>query len=124
MDFVLYVVKMFNCLCVDVVMVDFGGVGGGVCDCLCQLCVLVYEVDFGVGVDYINEVEFQVKYVNKCVEIWGGVRDWFFGGFIVELIILFLMGINIIFVDELMGLIYGLNNWEEIFFEVKKDMCC
>lgn len=75
--------EISGCLCLEIdwvlvvgyqvlVYVDIMGVGGGVVDC-CEECgyVMVYKFNFGVKV-----LEFEC-YVNKCVEIWGGMKEWF-----------------------------------------------
>ena len=122
MDLAARVVHTFNRLNADAVMVDSGGVGGGVCDRLRQLRIPVYDVDFGAKAEYINEIEPQVRYANKRAEIWGAVRDWLPTGSIVRLTIPSPTGTNVTLVDELMGPTYGLNNREEILLEAKKDM--
>ena len=54
----------------SVLMVDGGGVGGGVVDRLRQLDFDVIEVQFGAKADDSK------KYKNKRAEIWGKMRDW------------------------------------------------
>lgn len=122
MELAARVVATFNRLRADAVMVDSGGVGGGVVDRLRQLRIPVYDVDFGSSADYINEIDPQVKYANKRAEIWGAVRDWLSIGSIVSLTIPSPTGTNTTLVDELMGPTYGLNGREEILLEAKKDM--
>jgi len=122
MELAARVVTTYNLLRADAIMVDVGGVGGGVVDRLRQLRVPVFDVDFGSGADYINEIDPQVKYANKRAEIWGAVRDWLPGGSVVNLTIPSPTGTNITLVDELIGPTYGLNNREEILLEAKKDM--
>jgi len=54
------------------VIVDVGGVGGGVLDQLLTMGVVAYGVDFGsASQDGSGE-----KYLNKRAEIWGRARDW------------------------------------------------
>lgn len=122
MELAARVIHTFNRLRADAVMVDAGGVGGGVVDRLRQLRIPVYAVDFGSGADYINEIEPQVKYANKRAEIWGAVRDWLPDGSIVDLTIPSPTGTSMTLVDELMGPTYGLNGKDEILLESKKDM--
>lgn len=99
-----------------VVMVDGGGVGGGVVDRLRQLRIPVIEVDFGSKPDgFAND---GVKYANKRAEIWGAVRDWLPTGSIPSMA----TGENITIVDELTGPTYTLNSKEAIQLESKKDM--
>lgn len=100
----------------NVVMVDGGGVGGGVVDRLRQLRIPVMEVDFGSKPDGITND--QTKYANKRAEIWGAMRDWLPGARIPNIE----TGENITLVDELSGPTYGLNAKEAIQLENKKDM--
>lgn len=99
-----------------VVMVDEGGVGGGVVDRLRQLRIPVIGVDFGSGPD--GFAADGVKYANKRAEIWGAVRDWLPGGCIPQI----QTGENTTLVDELTGPTYTLNAKEAIQLESKKDM--
>lgn len=98
------------------VMVDSGGVGGGVVDRLRQLRVPVWEVDFGSGADGIGSD--RTKYANKRAEIWGAMKLWLAGGSIPEKV----QGVEVTLVDELLGPNFGLNQREEIQLESKKDM--
>lgn len=101
------------------VMVDEGGVGGGVVDRLRQLQIPVIGVDFGSGPDgYTTQGDTGVKYANKRAEIWGAMREWLHRGAIPASI----PGLDISLVDELTGPNYGLNAREEIQLESKKDM--
>lgn len=100
------------------VMVDVGGVGGGVVDRLRQLQIPVLEVDFGSSPDGTN-VDPSTKYYNKRAEIWGAVRDWLPNGRIINEI----QGQEQTLVDELIGPTYGLAGDDmEIQLEKKKDM--
>lgn len=54
----------------DAVMIDGGGVGGGVVDRLKQMGYKVIEVQSG---EKANEPD---KYFNKRCEMWGLMRDW------------------------------------------------
>jgi hypothetical protein len=101
----------------SVVMVDSGGVGGGVVDRLRQLRIPVMEVDFGSGADGINPDDGS-KYANKRAEIWGAMRAWLKGGAIANI----KTGENTTLIDELVGPNFGLNNAESIQLESKKDM--
>lgn len=100
-----------------VVMVDEGGVGGGVVDRLRQLRIPVMGVDFGAGADGLNPDDGS-KYANKRAEIWGALREWLKGGSIPDM----KTGEHTTLVDELVGPNYGLNVKEEIQLESKKDM--
>lgn len=99
------------------VMVDSGGVGGGVVDRLRQLQIPVLEVDFGSGADG-GDVNDGTKYANKRAEIWGRLRAWLKVGSIPNVV----PGVEITLVDELTGPTYGLNNAEAIQLESKKIM--
>lgn len=101
----------------SVVMVDSGGVGGGVVDRLRMLRIPVMEVDFGSGADGVNPDD-GAKYANKRAEIWGALRTWLRGGCIPNI----KTGENTTLVDELVGPNFGLNSAEAIQLESKKDM--
>lgn len=100
----------------SIVMVDEGGVGGGVVDRLRQLRIPVVGVDFGSKADGYSETG--VKYANKRAEIWGAVREWLAFGAIPNII----TGENVTLVDELTGPTYTMNKKEEIQLEGKKEM--
>jgi len=99
------------------VMVDSGGVGGGVVDRLRQLRIPVMEVDFGSAADG-GDPNDGTKYANKRAEIWGKMREWLKIGSIPPRI----HGLEDSLVDELTGPNYGLNNNEAIQLESKKEM--
>jgi len=101
----------------SVVMIDSGGVGGGVVDRLRQLRINVIEVDFGSKPDGVNPDDGS-KYANKRAEIWGALRDWLRTGSIPNIP----TGEKTTLVSELTAPSYGLNNKEEILLESKKDM--
>lgn len=101
----------------SVVMVDEGGVGGGVVDRLRQLRIPVIGVDFGSKADYFNGAS--VKYANKRAEIWGELRDWLTNGGSIPNIV---TNENTTLVDELTGPTYTMNKKEEIQLEGKKEM--
>ena len=116
------VVKVYNALRADAVMVDGGGVGGGVVDRLRQLRLPVFDISFAGKANYNNEIEPQIKYANKRAEMWGAVRDWLTTGSINNLTVPSPSGTSLTLVDELIGPTYGLNMREEILLEAKKDM--
>jgi hypothetical protein len=97
------------------VMVDSGGVGGGVVDRLRQLQIPVFEVDFGSRPDY--DVNDGTRYANKRAEIWGKLRTWLSGGSIPERV----HGVDVTLVDELTAPTYELQ-LEKIIIESKKSM--
>lgn len=100
-----------------IVMVDSGGVGGGVVDRLRMLRIPVMEVDFGAKPDEVN-VDDGSKYANKRAEIWGAMRTWLRTGSIAAV----KTGEQTTIADELTGPNYGLNGNEAIQLESKKDM--
>ncbi len=101
----------------SMVMVDSGGVGGGVVDRLRQLRIPVMEVDFGAKPDNTNPDD-GAKYANKRAEIWGAVRTWLKTGSIPERV----PGNEASLEDELTGPTYGMNVREQIQIEPKKEM--
>lgn len=105
----------------SVVMVDSGGVGGGVVDRLRQLRIPVMEVDFGSASDRATPDD-GTKYANKRAEIWGALRMWLKGGSIPHIVVGEHIGGKITLVDELVSPNYGMNGREEIQLEGKKDM--
>lgn len=117
MELVAKIVIAFQRYSAIVVMVDSGGVGGGVVDRLRQLRIPVIEVDFGSGADGTNLAD-RTKYANKRAEIWGAVRNWLPGGAIPDMS----TGEHTTLVDELTGPTYALNGKEAIQLETKKDM--
>lgn len=111
------VAATFLRLSATIVMVDSGGVGGGVVDRLRQLRIPVMEVDFGSGADGVNPDD-GAKYANKRAEIWGALRNWLKGGSIPQIS----TGDRTTLLDELIGPNFALNGSEAIQLESKKDM--
>lgn len=100
------------------VMMDSGGVGGGLVDILRSMNIPVWEVDFGSNPDGIN-VKQGTKYYNKRAEIWGALRDWLANGCIIREV----PGQEATLIDELTAPTYGFaGDDEEIQLEKKKDM--
>jgi hypothetical protein len=99
------------------VMIDSGGVGGGVVDRLRMLRIPVVEVDFGSSPDGVNFGD-GAKYANKRAEIWGAMRNWLETGSIPERV----HGADLTLIDELVAPSYSLNSQEAILLESKKDM--
>lgn len=104
----------YNAACV---MVDAGGVGGGVADRLRMLRIPVVDVDFSANPDGINPDD-GTKYARKRDEIWGAMRGWLPRGSIPALV----TGENRSLVDELVAPNYHLNQNDAIKIESKSDM--
>jgi hypothetical protein len=111
------VANIYLRLSASAVMVDSGGVGGGVVDRLRQLRIPVMEVDFGSGAA-MDDPNDGTRYANKRAEIWGRMREWLKVGCIPPKV----QGLEETLVDELTGPGYGLNNKEQIQLESKKEM--
>lgn len=113
---IIQLVNLYNAVAV---MVDVGGVGGGLVDRLRQLGVTVYEVDFGSSPDGYNLEDPGTKYFNKRAEIWGAVSAWLPKGCIQNDI----AGQDETLVDELTAPTYTYAGDDmEIQLEKKKDM--
>jgi hypothetical protein len=97
----------------DAVMVDGGGVGGGVVDRLRQLRIGVLEVQFGAKSDAVHADEPDVKYHNKRAEIWGSMKFWLRTGGIPD---------EQEYKAQLIGPEYGYSKQEAIQLERKQDM--
>lgn len=92
----------------DAVMVDGGGVGGGVIDRLKQLGYSVYDVNFG------SSAQDKDKYHNKTAEMWSRMREWLEeGGCIPD---------DVELVDELTSREYGFTDKGQVMMERKSDM--
>jgi hypothetical protein len=64
----------------DAIMVDGGGVGGGVVDRLRQLGFQVFDVQFGAKADRTPMADEVHNYANKRSEMWGNMREWLKSG--------------------------------------------
>lgn len=91
----------------DAVMIDGGGVGGGVVDRLKQMGYKVIEVQSG---EKANEPD---KYFNKRCEMWGIMRDWLSTGCV---------SYNDELLDDLTGPEYDIVREGVIKLEGKKQM--
>jgi hypothetical protein len=98
----------------DAVFVDGGGVGGGVVDCLRQLRVPCFDIQFGSKPDGgLARGDDGVRYANKRAEIWGAMREWLRGGSIPA---------DPDLRSQLVGPTYTFNLRNEIQLERKEDM--
>jgi len=97
----------------DAVMVDGGGVGGGVVDNLRSLGHSVFDIQFGGKADRIALEGDASKFGNKRAEMWGYMRAWLRGGSIPK---------DDGLVRQLAGPMYSFNNRDEIILEAKKEM--
>lgn len=113
------VANIFGRLGCSTVLVDAGGVGGGVVDRLRQLRIPVLEVDFGSKPDGTNSEDTGIKYFNKRAEIWGEMRAWLSKGAISEIIA---PGYERTSLEELCSPNYTISTGEQIQLESKKDM--
>jgi hypothetical protein len=93
----------------DAIFVDGGGVGGGVVDCLRNLHVPCFDIQFGAKPDGLGPT----RWANKRAEMWGAMRDWLGGGSIPNLPDL---------KAQLVGPTYTLNLQGAILLEKKEDM--
>lgn len=109
--------EMNNIYKPDAIMIDGGGVGGGVIDFLRMRHLPVIEVQFGSKADRnIMTGEGDVRYVNKRAEMWGTMRDWLRGGAIPD---------DPDLADQLVGVEYAykvLEGKDAIILEKKSDM--
>ena len=99
----------------DAIFVDGGGVGGGVVDCLRQIHVPCFDINFGSKPDAIGFAtgDEGVRYANKRAEIWGSMRAWLKGGSIPN---------DQDLKAQLVGPTYTFNLRNEILLEKKEDM--
>lgn len=99
----------------DAVFVDGGGVGGGVVDCLRNLHVPCFDINFGSkpdGTGYATGDQGH-RYANKRAEMWGAMRQWLKTGALPVLDDL---------KAQLVGPTYALNLQGQIQLERKEDM--
>ncbi len=100
---------------IDAIFVDGGGVGGGVVDCLRQLNVACFDIQFGARPDEIgwSQGPGGSKYANKRAEIWGALRDWLAGAALPD---------DRDLKAQLIAPTYTLNLQGRILLESKEDM--
>lgn len=91
----------------DAIVVDGGGVGGGVVDRLKQMGYNVFEVNFGESADD------PARYTNKAAEMWHRMKEWMETGCLPE---------DIELSDELTAREYGFDNKGRVQLESKNDM--
>lgn len=99
----------------DGIMVDGGGVGGGVVDNLRQKHLFVYEVQFGAkddvgGAPWGNAGE---RYANKRAAMYGACRAWLKGG---------ALPLDPELKRQMLSIRYTFNNKDEIILEAKEDL--
>jgi len=99
----------------DAIFVDGGGVGGGVVDCLRNLSVHCFDINFGGKSDATHvATETQgMMFANKRAEMWGAMREWLKTGAILN---------NPDLRAQLVGPTYTYNLKNEILLEKKEDM--
>lgn len=99
----------------DAIFVDGGGVGGGVVDCLRNLHVPCFDINFGSKPDQTGYIVGDVgsRYANKRAEMWGAMRQWLKVGSIPNLPDL---------QAQLVGPTYALDLQGRILLEKKEDM--
>jgi hypothetical protein len=88
-------------------------VGGGVVDCLRNLRVHCFDINFGSKPDSANITIDGVMFANKRAEMWGAMREWLKIGSIPD------------WADlraQLLGPTYSFNVRNEILLEKKEDM--
>lgn len=109
------VFQQYHAVCI---MVDVGGVGGGLVDRLRQLQLPVWEVDFGSSPTGEN-VDPSTNYYNKRAEIWGATKKWLEQGCIPSSV----PGQEVTLVDELTAPTFSYAGDDmQIQLERKKDM--
>jgi len=98
----------------DAIFVDGGGVGGGVVDCLRNLAVPCFDIQFGAKPDSIGYAQGDAaRYANKRAEMWGSMRSWLKTGALPQIDDLR---------AQLVGPTYTLNLQGQILLEKKEDM--
>lgn len=110
--------ELYNIHLPDAIMVDGGGVGGGVIDRLRMFQLPVIEVQFGGSADRgMMTGEGKVLYANKRAEMWGNMRDALKGRLAVP--------DDPTLGDDFVGVEYGYvlrDGKDAILLESKKDM--
>lgn len=107
MDFANTVAGLIEKFNPDAVMVDGGGVGGGVVDRLKQMGYRVIEVQSG------EKARDDEKYSNRRAEMWGELREWLTYGCLEN---------NPEIVDDLTGPEYSLDLKGRVKLETKDSM--
>lgn len=99
----------------DAIFVDGGGVGGGVVDCLRNLHLHCFDINFGSKPDAVG-VALSTEgflFANKRAEMWGAMREWLKVGAIIN---------DADLRAQLVGPTYTFNLRNEILLEKKEDM--
>ncbi len=99
----------------DGVMVDGGGVGGGVVDNLRHKHIFVYEVQFGGRDDVGGHAWGNAgeRYANKRAAMYGACRSWLKGG---------ALPLDPELKRQMLSIRYTFNNKDEIILEAKEDL--
>jgi hypothetical protein len=97
------------------VMVDGGGVGGGVVDTLRNMRLYIYEVQFGAKDDYAATTWGNTgeRYANKRAAMYGALRWWLKTGAIPN---------DPELKRQLLSIRYGHNRQDQILLESKEDL--
>lgn len=99
----------------DGIMIDGGGVGGGVVDNVRHMHLFCYDVQFG-GKDDVGGAVWGIdgeRYANKRAAMWGAMRYWLKTGAIPA---------DSDLRDQLVAPMYSYNNKNEIQLETKESM--
>jgi hypothetical protein len=99
----------------DAIFVDGGGVGGGVVDCLRNLSIHCFDINFGAKSDgtHVSTETQGMMFANKRAEMWGAMREWLKTGAIIN---------DPDLRAQLVGPTYTFNLKNEIILEKKEDM--
>jgi hypothetical protein len=99
----------------DAIFVDGGGVGGGVVDCLRNMHVHCFDINFGAKPDAVGFTTGAegILFANKRAEMWGTMREWLKTGAIAN---------DPALRAQLIGPTYTFNLRNEIQLEKKEDM--
>jgi len=99
----------------DAIFIDGGGVGGGVVDCVRNLGLHCFDINFGGKSDAtsVTTETLGMLFANKRAEMWGSLREWLKTGAIIN---------DPDLRAQLVGPTYTYNLKSEIILEKKEDM--